>query len=52
MNDMNHFLALPEDLPEPQDDGQADHLLGKWMPSINLTSIDDNFVNLYHRPAR
>jgi len=32
------FLSLPEGLPEPQDDGAADHLTGTEVPSLVLDS--------------
>ena len=32
------FLTLPENLPEPEDDGAADHLTGATVPSLLLDS--------------
>jgi peroxiredoxin len=32
------FTALPPDLPAPEDDGAADHLLGTTIPSLSLPS--------------
>jgi peroxiredoxin len=37
---------LPEDLPVPTDDGAADHLKGMSVPSISLTSTNDESVDL------
>jgi len=41
-----NFYDLPEDLPVPTDDGAADHLEGMPVPSISLTSTDDESVDL------
>ena len=43
---MTNFTDLPDDLPEPQDDGAADHLPGHAMPALTLTASDDSVVNL------
>ncbi len=37
---------LPENLPVPEDDGAADHLLGARLPSVPLASTAANLVNL------
>jgi peroxiredoxin len=34
----NHLLALPPNLPVPEDDGACDHLLGAPVPSLTLAS--------------
>lgn len=34
------YTSLPSDLPEPRDDGAADHLAGAPLPSLSLTSSD------------
>lgn len=49
---MSHDFPLPDDLPEPEDDGEADHLLGREMPDVSLPATDDTMVNLQNLPAR
>ena len=42
---MNSFLELPMDLPEPKNDGQADHLTGmELVPDIFLESTSDGVL--------
>lgn len=43
---MNEWTQLPENLPEPEDDGGADHLLGLELPIINLPATDGRVVDL------
>jgi peroxiredoxin len=43
---MTDYLALPADLPEPEDDGAAAHLPGVRMPAITLPSSDGARVDL------
>jgi peroxiredoxin len=43
---------LPEDLPVPQDDGAARHLLGMRMPDLALPATDGSTVNLAKLPGR
>jgi peroxiredoxin len=38
--------VLPEDLPVPEDDGAADHLMGLAMPHVALPSTDGGTVDL------
>lgn len=45
MDDSESF-PLPEDLPEPDDDGAADHLPGTSIPSISLPATDGTIVDL------
>lgn len=45
MDDSESF-PLPEDLPEPEDDGAADHLVGTVVPSISLPATDGTAVDL------
>lgn len=40
------FLSTPKDLPVPQDDGAADHLVGLRIPDITLRSTDGHDVVL------
>lgn len=39
-------FPLPDDLPEPADDGGADHLPGVAVPSVSLSSTDGTAVDL------
>ncbi len=39
-------FPLPDDLPEPEDDGGADHLPGESVPSISLSATDGSSVDL------
>ena len=58
---MNEDLTkLPDNLPQPEDDGASDHLLGKTVSDITLSAtggnllnvcdLDGNFVILYFFP--
>ena len=38
--------TLPDDLPQPEDDGAADHLEGASVPSIELAATDGSTVRL------
>jgi peroxiredoxin len=40
------YMTLPPDLPEPQDDGAADHLAGAELPGLSLPSTAGAEVNL------
>ena len=54
------FTKLPDNLPQPVDDGSCDHLLGMMMPrmvlsstkghSLDICNMDNNFVVLYLFP--
>lgn len=47
------YTTLPDDLPEPIDDGAADHLPGTPMPALTLPATDGTEVRLDEpRPAR
>lgn len=39
-------FPLPDDLPEPVDDGAADHLPGATVPSVPLSATDGETVDL------
>ena len=41
-----NLTKLPENLPEPIDDGASNHLLGLKLPSLSLISTNGNKVNL------
>lgn len=43
---MTEYQSLPDNLPEPFDDGAADHLPGTVMPNITLTGSDGRPVDL------
>lgn len=43
---------LPAELPEPQDDGAAQHLPGTKLPDISLAATDGTRVNLAWLPGR
>jgi peroxiredoxin len=40
------YTSLPPDLPAPEDDGAADHLLGSALPSLALPSTRGGTVDL------
>jgi peroxiredoxin len=43
---VTNLYALPEDLPVPSDDGRADHLPGRHLPSLRLTATTEEAVAL------
>jgi peroxiredoxin len=43
---MSDYMSLPDDLPEPEDDGAADHLAGLEMPHITLPGTTGRQVAL------
>lgn len=43
---MAQDFPLPDDLPEPEDDGAADHLPGSAVPSVTLSATDGRTVDL------
>ena len=44
--------ALPTDLPIPDDEGAALHLVGMRLPNVALPSTSGRAVNLDREPAR
>lgn len=44
--DRNSFTELPENLPVPEDDGLASHLIGMKMPSVKLESTNGQKFDL------
>lgn len=42
----NESFPLPDDLPEPEDDGEADHLPGTTVPPVILSATDGTAVDL------
>lgn len=51
MPDTNSLQSLPPDLPEPVDDGAADHLTGMRLPAIPLPSTGGGRVDLAALPG-
>lgn len=49
---MTNLNQLPTDLPIPQDDGGANHLLGMRLPKILLASTTGKQLNLGEIPGR
>ena len=43
---MINFNLLPANLPKPQDDGQANHLVGLHLPNIELPSTNGEIINV------
>jgi peroxiredoxin len=43
---------LPDDLPEPEDDGAAEHLRGVPLPPVGLAATDGTTVRLDELPGR
>ncbi|MGO4385133.1 redoxin family protein [Specibacter sp. RAF43] len=43
---IDYSKVLPENLPIPEDDGAADHLVGLAMPALTLKATDGSPVNL------
>ena len=43
---MSDFAALPPDLPAPEDDGAADHLVGMAVPALALPVTSGGELNL------
>lgn len=43
---MNIDLTLPDNLPEPIDDGAADHLIEATLPAVPLRATDDSIIDL------
>ncbi len=40
------IIKLPDDLPQPDNDGGCNHLLGRQIPDIILPSTNDSFLDL------
>lgn len=45
-------FSLPDDLPEPEDDGAANHLEGSDIPSISLPVTNESEINLFELSGR
>ena len=48
----NDIFTLPDDLPVPEDDGAADHLLNAVVPPIELHATTGDTVRLDELPGR
>ena len=46
MGSQENIYEIPQGLPEPEDDGACDHLLGMRLPAVSLTSTAGDPVNL------
>jgi peroxiredoxin len=42
---MTNLNQLPEDLPVPEDDGLADHLIGMHLPNVSLKATNGSLIN-------
>jgi len=49
---LHNPMVLPDDLPVPQDDGAARHLLGAALPDLTLPATDGAQVNLARLKGR
>jgi peroxiredoxin len=47
----DNVYELPEDLPEPEDDGACDHLPGSRLPSMSLAATSGETVDLSALPG-
>jgi peroxiredoxin len=52
MTTLHDTNVLPADLPVPQDDGAARHLIGMRLPSLPLEATDGSQVDLSKFPGR
>ena len=52
MENADHVYTLPDDLPVPEDDGAADHLLNAAVPSIALKATTGDTVNVAELTGR
>ncbi|MGI9501645.1 MAG: peroxiredoxin [Geminicoccaceae bacterium] len=52
MNQPHDPSILPADLPQPEDDGASDHLVGKPLHAIALPSTAGGTLDLATRPGR
>jgi peroxiredoxin len=43
---VSEFAQLPFDLPVPEDDGAADHLVGMGLPTVPMCSTDGSMTDL------
>lgn len=52
MSSQTNLSALPDNLPRPEDDGAADHLIGMRIPGLTLTATTAELVDLSSLPGR
>ena len=45
------LTQVPVNLPVPEDDGAAAHLLGSHLPDVSLVSTSGQDINLFRRPG-
>lgn len=50
MSSNSSYLSLPDNLPVPEDDGAANHLVGSRIPSIQLESTAGSNIDLSKLP--
>ena len=43
---MSNYLELPKNLPQPEDDGAADHLQGQRLPPVSLHATNGSVIHL------
>lgn len=49
---MSARYELPHELPLPEDDGRADHLMGMTLPSIALPATTGDTIDVSRHDAR
>lgn len=52
MSRTDNLYELPANLPEPEDDGACDHLIGMALPALALAATDGRTIDLSRLPAR
>jgi peroxiredoxin len=52
MENADHVYTIPTDLPVPNDDGAADHLLNAAVPSLELQATTGERIDLASLPGR
>lgn len=43
---MSNYIDLPKNLPQPEDDGAADHLQGQRLPHVSLHATNGAVINM------
>ncbi|MFM7949501.1 MAG: peroxiredoxin [Actinomycetales bacterium] len=51
MSSNTSYLELPDNLPIPENDGAAAHLIGLTLPNVRLESTNGDFVDLSNLPG-
>ena len=52
MENADHVYTLPDDLPVPEDDGAADHILNAVVPSVELRATTGELVDVAELKGR